>query len=71
MAPGMNSNLVTTEIFFLKKAREASHPGTHDKESGFKFHLIQIIEEVRSVISRAIVICETPLEFLGASGHIS
>ena len=61
MAPGMNSNLVTGEIFLLKKAREGSHSGTHDKESRFELHLVQISEQGRSVISRTIVVCETPL----------
>jgi hypothetical protein len=70
MAPGMNSNLVTSEILLLKKAREGSHSGTHDKESGFEVRLVQIIEEVRGVISRTIVVCKTPLVFLGASGDI-
>jgi hypothetical protein len=70
MAPGMNSNLVTSEIFLLKKAREGNHSGTHNKESGLEVHLLQIIEELRSVISRTIIICETPLIFLGASGDI-
>jgi hypothetical protein len=32
--------------------------------------LIQIVEEVGSVRSRTIIICETPLIFLGASGDI-
>jgi hypothetical protein len=70
MTPGMNSNLVTSEIFLLKKAREGSHSGTHDKESGFEVRLVQIIEEVRSVKSRSIIVCETPVIFLGASGDI-
>jgi len=70
MAPGMNSNLVTSEIFLLQKAREGDHSGTHDKESGLEVHLVQISEEVRSVISRTIIICETPLIFLGTSGDI-
>ena len=56
MAPGMNSNLVTSEIFLLEKAREGSHSGTHDKESGLEVHLFQIIEEVRSVKSRSIIV---------------
>lgn len=70
MAPGMNSNLMTSEMFLLKKAREGNHSGTHDKESGLEVHLVQKIEEVRSVRSRAIIICETPLKFLGACGDI-
>jgi hypothetical protein len=70
MAPGMNSNLVTIEIFLLKNAREGSHSGTHDKESGFELHLVQITEEGLSVISRSIIICETPCILLGASGDI-
>jgi len=70
MAPGMNSNLMTSEMFLLKKAWEGSHSGTHDKESGFEVILVQKIEEVRSVISRTIIVCETPLIFLGASGDI-
>jgi hypothetical protein len=56
MAPGMNGNLVTGEIFLLKEAREGNHSGTHNKESGLEVRLVQIIEEARSVISRAIVI---------------
>lgn len=66
----MNSNLMTREIFLLKKARESSHSGTHDEESGFELRLVQIAKEVRSVISRTIIVCETPLIFLGASGDI-
>jgi hypothetical protein len=67
----MNSNLVTSEIFLLKKAREGSHSGTHDKESRSEAHLVQISEQGRSVIGRTIIVCETPLIFLGASGDIS
>lgn len=66
----MNSNLVTTEILLLENAREGSHSGTHDKESGFELHLVQIIKEALGVISRAIIVCETPCIFLGASGDI-
>jgi hypothetical protein len=66
----MNSNLVTSEIFLLKKAREGSYSRTHDKHSGFEALLVQILEEVRSVKSRTVIVCETPLIFLGASGDI-
>lgn len=71
MAPGVNSNLVTTEVFLLKKAGIANHSGTHDEESRVKICLVQVIEEVRCVRSRTIIICETPLIFLGAIGDIS
>jgi hypothetical protein len=70
MAPSMNSNLVAREIFLLKKARKGDYPGTHNKESGFEIHLVQISEEVRRIIGRTIIVCETPLIFLGASGNI-
>ena len=66
----MNGNLVTGEMFLLKKVRQGRHSGTHDKESSFEARLVQIIEEVRSVIRRTIIVCETPLIFLGASGDI-
>lgn len=70
MAPGVNSNLVTTEIFLLKKARIGNHSGTHNKESGVEVRLVQIIKEVRGIRSRSIIICETPLILLGAIGDI-
>lgn len=66
----MNSNLVTSEIFLLKKAGEGSHSGTHNKESGFELLLVQILEELRSVKSGTIIVCEAPLIFLGASSNI-
>jgi hypothetical protein len=71
MAPGVNSNLVAAQVFLLKKGRPTSDSGTHDEESRLEVHLVQIIEEVRSVRSGTIIICETPLIFLGASGDIS
>jgi hypothetical protein len=67
----MNSNLVTSEIFLLKKAREGSNSGTHDKESRLEVGLGQISEEGRGVISRSIIVCETPLILLGAGGDIT
>ena len=66
----MNSNLVTSEIFFLKKGRELSHSGPHDKHSGCEALLVHVTKEFRGVISRTIIVCETPLIFLGASGDI-
>jgi len=71
MAPGVNANLVTSDVFLLKKARELSNSGTDDEECGTEASLVQKIEEVRGIRSRTIIICETPLIFLGASGDIS
>jgi hypothetical protein len=71
MAPGVNTNLVTSDVFLLKKARELSNSGTDDEESGMEVNLVQKIEEVRGIRSRTIIICETPLIFLGASGDIN
>lgn len=70
MAPGVNSNLVTAQVFLLKKGRPGNHSGTHDEESCLEVRLIQILEKVRSVRSRTIIICETPLILPGASGDI-
>ena len=71
MAPGVNSNLVTTKVFLLKKTGVANHSGTHNEESCVEVSLVQIIEEIRGIRSRTIIICETPLIFLGAIGDIS
>ena len=70
MAPGVNSNLVTTEIFLLKKAGKGNHSRTYDEESCVEVRLVQIIKEVGGIRSRSIIICETPLIFLGAIGDI-
>lgn len=71
MAPSVNSNLVTSDIFLLKKPGEGNASGTYDKKSCKELDLFKIREKVRGVDGRAIIICEAPLTLLWASGDIS
>jgi hypothetical protein len=66
----MDSNLVTLEVFFLKKGRVRDDTRADDEKGGLEVNLVQIVKEIRRVRSRAIVICETPGVLLRAGGDI-
>ena len=67
----MDGNLVTLEVFFLKKSRVGDATRADDEKSGFQVDLVQIVKEIGRVRSRAIVICETPGVLVRAGGDIS
>lgn len=66
----MHSELVAGHVLLLEKGRVRDGTGADDKERGLEVHLVEILEKVRRVGSRAIVVGETPGELLGADSDI-
>lgn len=66
MRPGMDTDLMSLDVFITEGIREFNHTRPDDEESGQQILRVEVIEEFRGIQPRAIVEAHSPSKLIGA-----